>query len=162
MTKVFLNGEITEEVASLVIREIYDVHPSIIRTLVVNSPGGLIEQAFGIHDVIRQEVHTTIAVGLCASMAPLLVAAGKLRISAPNTSWMLHPCTLESNEELQVCEKLIQLTKDQMHTYAVLLGRYTNKRTRHWDAIFRSNDGDTNFDAKQALEWGLIDKIWKD
>ena len=79
---VFLTGPITDEVANVVIAQLLflesenpdkDIH------LYINSPGGSVTAGMAIYDTIQyiKPDVSTICVGLAASMASILLMAGK-------------------------------------------------------------------------------------
>ena len=159
---IYLTGEINEESATAVIKELNAATGDV--KLYINSPGGEMEHAFAIFDTIRSMGHmvTTHAIGQCCSAAPLILVAGDIRSAAPNTSWMLHSASLtDLNETLKVAQQHVDLTQSIMNKYATILGQRTGKDKRFWLRIFNSG-GDRYFDSTQALEWGIVQGIWKD
>ena len=93
---VFLNGEIDDNKASIVISELLyldsisnnDIY------LYINSPGGSITSGMAIYDTmnyIKSDVKT-ICIGLAASMGAFLLANGTKgkRCSLPNSEIMIH------------------------------------------------------------------------
>ena len=93
---VFVTGEINDDLANLVISELLYLdslnHNDIY--LYINSPGGSVTSGLAIYDTmnyIKSDV-STIAIGSCASMAAILLAAGTngKRLSLPNSEIMIH------------------------------------------------------------------------
>ena len=78
---VFLNGEVNDESANLVIAQLLFLeseNPDKDISLYINSPGGSVYAGLGIYDTmqfIKPDVQT-ICVGLAASMGAFLLAAG--------------------------------------------------------------------------------------
>ena len=94
---VFLTGPITDEVANVVIAQLLflesenpdkDIH------LYINSPGGSVTAGMAIYDTIQyiKPDVSTICVGLAASMASILLMAGKKgkRYALPHSEVMIH------------------------------------------------------------------------
>jgi ATP-dependent Clp protease, protease subunit len=164
--RVYLHGDIDEDTVRVAIRGILllmDVGPAKEIKLIISSCGGSLDESFALHDVIRTctaPVHT-MAVGKCMSATPLLVACGDLRSATENTSFMLHDAHVfpadDNPANLLVSAKVSSLIMDR---YAALLAKYTKKRKQFWLSIFRSKV-DRYFSAREALEWGVIDEIWK-
>lgn len=160
--KLFLTSEIDE--AAFVKIATGLLNPTGIPELYVASPGGDLELAFGLHDLIRSsdKLVRTYAIGRCQSAAPLLVACGTgRRVGYRNTIWMLHSISLEEADgpapEVAVN---VEWAHRMAETYARLLARYTTKRDhRFW--LRRLSGRDVFFTSEQALEWGLIDEIWE-
>ena len=164
--RIFLHGDVSESTIGLAIRGLYlmaDMNQEPIE-LYVTSYGGVLDDAFALHDVtrtIRCPVHT-VAVGKCMSAAPLLVACGHpgQRWAGPNTLFMLHDVRLEELEGSPTyLEAQVAAARDCMRRLAALLARYSKKPANHWSRIFRGKM-DHFFTAEQAQEWGLIDHIW--
>ena len=93
---VFLSGEITDEVANLIVSELLylnslgndDIY------LYINSPGGSVTAGMAIYDTmnfIKSDV-VTICVGMCASMGAFLLSSGckGKRMSLKNGEVMIH------------------------------------------------------------------------
>jgi ATP-dependent Clp protease, protease subunit len=132
-------------------------------TLLVNSLGGDVYDTFAIYDIMQAMPCPirTIAIGTCQSAAPLLVAAGTQgnRFSMPNCYFMTH----ESWMELEV-STVIAAQKTVAH-YQAFEDRFDNLMETHskltaqqWKTIYQK-PGDSYFDSKTALDYGIIDNI---
>ena len=94
---IFLTGEINQEKASTVIAQMIFLEakdPDKDINLYINSPGGVINDAFAILDTmnfIKCDV-STICIGLAASAASLLLCCGAKgkRFCLPNSDIMIH------------------------------------------------------------------------
>src|SRR5699024_5001757 len=94
---IFLNGEVNDATASLVVAQLLfleaeDADKDI--QLYINSPGGSITAGFAIYDTmnyIKSDV-STICIGMAASMGAFLLAAGEegKRYALPNSEVMIH------------------------------------------------------------------------
>ena len=94
---IFVTGEIEDQMADLIIAQLLflesedpdkDIH------LYINSPGGSVSAGLAIYDTmqyIRPDV-STICVGMAASMASVLLAAGSRgkRFALPHSRVMIH------------------------------------------------------------------------
>lgn len=94
---VFIGEPITDTVASLVVAQLLYLE-SVDRekeiSLYINSPGGSISAGMAIYDTmnfIKCPV-STICIGMCASMAAVLLACGEKgrRIALPHSKIMIH------------------------------------------------------------------------
>jgi ATP-dependent Clp protease protease subunit len=165
--RIYLHGDIDPDSVATAIRGIYllaEQSPNPIQ-LIITSYGGDIDQAFALHDVIRGVPNYiyTVALGTCMSAAPFLLAAGcpGHRSASENAEFMLHATSLELGGMLGNVEATVKATKRRSEAMDRLLGKYTKKDYRFWAKIGKSAV-DHYFGAEQALEWGLIDRIWVD
>ena len=165
--RIFLHGDVELDTIALAIRGLYlmaDESPEPI-TLFVASYGGSIDEAFALHDVIRAvpvPVHT-VALGVCQSAAPFISACGEpgQRYASENCEFMLHAASFAVDGSIAQVAGAAEATKRRCERMDRLLAKYTNMPYRHW-AKFSRACNDHYFTATQALEWGLIDAIWKD
>ena len=166
--RIFLHGGVDEDTIGVAIRAMYllsDMSDAPIE-LFVTSYGGDLDEAFALHDVtrtIKVPVHT-VALGKCMSAAPLLVACGCRgeRWASEHTTFMLHDVTCEVAEGSPLAiESEIAAARSQMGEYASLLAQYTKKPRSHWKRLM-SGRTDRYFSAEEAMEWGLIDAIWRE
>ena len=159
---IFINGEINDSLSSLIISELLYLdsinHNDI--SVYINSPGGSVSSGLAIYDTfnyIKSDV-CTIGLGLCASMGAFLLATGtpKKRYCLPNTEIMLHQPLGGTNgqaSDIVIAAKQINKIKNKINK---IISERTNKSIKK---ISKDTDRDNYFDAKEALNYGLIDKI---
>ncbi len=167
--RIFLHGDVDEDTIGVAIRGMYllaDMGSEPIE-LFIASYGGLLDDAFALHDVtriIRVPVHT-VALGKCQSAAPLLVACGQKgeRYATENCEFMVHDAAIEVEKNLSPAAlgSYAEAVKKRVERMDRLLAGYSNKPYRHW-ARLSSSKADRYFSAEEALEWGLIDQIWSE
>lgn len=159
---VFLSGEITDEVANLIVSELLylnslgndDIY------LYINSPGGSVTAGMAIYDTmnfIKADV-VTICVGMCASMGAFLLSSGckGKRMSLKNGEVMIHQPlggVKGQASDIQIHADRIIKMKKKLNS---ILASNTSKDI---SVIERDTERDNYMDAKEALEYGLIDKI---
>lgn len=159
---VFLSGEITDEVANLIVSELLylnslgndDIY------LYINSPGGSVTAGMAIYDTmnfIKADV-VTICVGMCASMGAFLLSSGckGKRMSLKNGEVMIHQPlggVKGQASDIQIHADRIIKMKKKLNS---ILASNTSKDVK---VIERDTERDNYMDAKEALEYGLIDKI---
>ena len=161
---IFLTGEVTDELASTVVAQLIyleakDASKDI--CLYINSPGGSVTAGMAIYDTmqyIKCDV-STICIGLAASMGAFLLAAGKKgkRFSLPNSEIMIHqPLGGASGQatDVMIRAKLLQDTKERLTR---ILSESTGKP---YEQVYSDTDRDNFMTAEEALEYGLIDKIY--
>lgn len=160
---IFLSGEVNTDLANYIIAQLIyleakDSNKDIY--LYINSPGGSISDGMAIFDTmnyIKCDV-ATIGLGLAASMAAFLLAAGTKgkRMALPNSEVMIHqPLGGAQGQasDIMIAAKHIAKTKEKMNKYlADMTGQDIS-------IIERDTDRDNFMTAEQALEYGLIDKI---
>lgn len=159
---VFINGEINDNVASIVVSELLYLdslnHNDIY--LYINSPGGAITSGMAIYDTmnyIKSDVKT-ICIGLAASMGAFLLANGTKgkRCSLPNSEIMIHQPlggTQGQATDIKIAAERIIKIKDKLNN---ILASVTNKNIKE---IENDTDRDYFMEPKEALEYGLIDEI---
>ncbi len=160
---VFLRDPIDDEVANVVIAQMLFLaskDPSKDIKLYINSPGGSVTAGFAVYDTIQYvkcDV-VTICIGQAASMAAVLLAAGTpgKRSALPNARILIHQVFGGSQGQatdvkLQT-EELLRM-RDQIDR---ILARHTGKTVKK---IAKDTDRDYFMSAKEAVEYGLIDRI---
>ena len=160
---IFLSGPITDPVASTVIAQLLFLEskdPEKDIQLYINSPGGSVTAGLAIYDTmqyIKPDV-ATICVGIAASMAATLVAAGAKgkRSSLPNSEILLHQVMGGAEgqaTEIEISARHIVKIKEKLN---VILAKHTGQSL---DKIERDTDRDFYITAEEAKEYGIIDEI---
>ncbi len=159
---IFLSGEINSDLANLVVSELLYLdslsHDDIF--IYINSPGGEVTSGLAIYDTmnyVKSNV-ATVATGLCASMAAIILAAGEKgkRMALPNSEVMIHQVlggTQGQATDIKIQAERILKMKSKLNG---ILSKLTGKNIKKID-----NDTERNhyLDAKEALSYGIIDKI---
>ena len=160
---IFLDGEITDDVASLVVAQLLFLEsedPDKDISLYINSPGGVITAGMAIYDTmnyIKPDV-STICVGMAASMAAFLLAAGEKgkRYALPNAEVMIHqPLGGAQGQatDIKIAAEHILKTKEKMNK---LLAKMTGQS---YEKVCEDTERDNFMFADEALSYGLIDKV---
>lgn len=159
---IIINDEITDNSANIVIAELLYLdslnHDDI--SLYINSPGGSVTAGMGIYDTmnfIKSDV-STICVGIAASMAAFLLSSGEKgkRYALPNSEIMIHqPLGGAQGQatEIKIAAERILKLKEKMNK---LLSKNTGVNI---DKIENDTERDNFMDSKEALNYGIIDKI---
>ena len=161
---IILNGEINDNTANVVVAEFLylDSLNSDDICLYINSPGGSITAGMAIYDTmnfIKSDV-STICVGMSASMAAFLLAAGKKgkRCILPNAEVMIHQplggAQGQATEIKIAAERILKLKKKLNKILAEVTGK---------DITTIDNDTERDYlmDSIEALNYGIVDKILK-
>ena len=159
---IFLTGEVTDEVSSLVVSELLyldsigkeDIY------LYINSPGGSISAGLAIYDTmehIKSDV-VTIGIGLCASMGAFLLSCGTKgkRSILKNCEVMIHQplggIEGKASDIKIVADRIIKIKK----RLDSILSSNTNQSLRK---IERDTQRDYYMDSLEALSYGIVDNI---
>ena len=160
---IFIGDEITDATASVVVAQLLflesedpdkDIH------IYINSPGGSVTAGMAIYDTmnyIKPDV-STICVGLAASMGAFLLSAGKKgkRFALPNSEIMIHqPLGGAKGQasDVKIHAEFLLKTRDKLNK---ILSENTGKPL---DIIEKDTDRDNFMTAKEAMQYGLIDKV---
>ena len=159
---ILLSGEIDDNLSNIIVSELLYLdslnHDDI--SLYINSPGGSITAGMAIMDTmnfIKSDV-STICIGMSASMGAFLLSCGKKgkRYILPNAEVMIHQplggVEGQATEIKIVAERILKLKK-KLNT---ILSKNTGKNIKQ---IENETERDYFLDAKEALEYGIIDKI---
>ncbi|MDR1138800.1 MAG: ATP-dependent Clp endopeptidase proteolytic subunit ClpP [Clostridiales bacterium] len=161
---VFLNGEVNDVTSNLVIAQLLHLEGKDSTkdiSLYINSPGGSVTAGMGIFDTmnfIKPDV-TTICVGLAASMASLLLCSGAKgkRFCLPNSEVMIHqPLGGARGQASDIAIAAEHILKTKKRLNAIL----SKNSGQPLDKIEKDVDRDYFMTAEEALQYGLIDKIY--
>ncbi len=162
---VFLNGEVNDVSANIVIAQLIYLEakdPDKDISLYINSPGGSVSAGMGIYDTmnfIRPDV-STICVGMAASMGAFLLAAGAKgkRISLPNSEIMIHqPLGGAQGQATDIVIQAEHINKIKKKMTSIL----AENTGKPFEQVANDVERDYYMSAQEALEYGLIDKIYE-
>ncbi len=165
---IFLSDAVNHVTASLVIAQLLYLEaqdPEKDISLYINSPGGSISDGMAIYDTmnyIKCDV-ATICVGMAASMGAFLLSAGTKgkRIALPNSEIMIHQ-PLIGGGGLAGQQTDIQIHADHILRTREKLERIMAENSgRTYEEMHAACERDNYLTAQQALEFGLIDKIFE-
>ena len=165
---VFLGEEVSDVSASLIIAQMLFLEaqdPGKDIQLYINSPGGSVSAGFAIYDTmqyIKCDV-STICIGLAASFGAFLLAGGTKgkRLALPNAEIMIHQPAIHGNgiqgqaTDIKITSDHIQKNKKRLNT---ILAENTGKSI---EEVAIATERDNYMTAKEAMDFGLIDKILK-
>ena len=160
---VFLAGPITDLNANVVIAQmlyLVSKDPKRDIKLYINSPGGSVTAGLAIYDTmqyIKCSV-STICIGLTASMAAIILAAGTKgkRFALPNAEILLHQVMGGAQgqaTEIEITAKQIVKIKASINQ---ILSNHTGKSI---EVVEKDTDRDFYMTAPEAKEYGLIDEV---
>jgi ATP-dependent Clp protease protease subunit len=157
-----IDEESAEDLCEFIIKANYLFTPEQPITLLINSPGGIVYDAFGIIDLMESsklEIQT-VGIGAIASMAALIFTAGTKgkRIMSRNSFIMTHQ--FHQSVEGRYHEFVAQRShEDELHTRFVdHFVRHTKMTEKQVNDVLLSTS-DRWITAKEALKFGLCDSI---
>lgn len=162
---IFLGEEINEHTANVVVAQLLHLaneDPEADISLYVNSPGGSVYDGLAIYDTmnfIKPDV-ATFGIGLQASMGAFLLSSGAKgkRHILPHSRIMIHQPS--SGTQGKVTDQ--EITLRESVRIKKLLNEILAKNTGQKLAkIERDVDRDFWMDAKEAIDYGLADKVIK-
>lgn len=163
---IFLGEDVSNTSASLIVAQMLFLEaedPEKDIQLYINSPGGSVTAGFAIYDTmqyIKCDV-STICIGLAASFGAFLLAGGTKgkRIALANAEIMIHQPAIHGNgiqgqaTDIKIMSDHLQKSKQRLNR---ILAENTGKSV---EQIQIDTERDNYMSAKEALEYGLIDKI---
>ena len=160
---VFIGGPINDQLANLVIAQLLFLEsedPEKDISVYINSPGGHVYAGLAIYDTMQhvRPAVSTICLGLAASMAAVLLAAGApgKRYALPYSRIMIHQpwCGVQGQAaDIEIEAREILRTKQNLNE---ILSRHTGQPL---EKVERDTDRNYYMSAEEAKEYGLIDSI---
>ena len=159
---IFLGEQIDDRTANIIIAQLLflDAENNQDIKFYINSPGGSVSAGLAIYDTmqyIKSDV-STICVGMAASMASVLLAAGKKgkRLALPNSEIMIHQVMGGAEgqaSDIKIMAEHIIKTKNKLNQ---IIGKHTGKKS---EVVEKDSDRDNYMSAEEAKKYGLIDKV---
>lgn len=160
---IFLGGAVDDDVANLIIAQLvflaYEDPKKEIK-LYINSPGGSVTSGMAIYDTMQfvQPPVSTICIGMAASMAAVLLAAGEKgkRLILPNGEVMIHQVMGGAQgqaSDIEINARHILRTKERLNA---ILAKHTKQPIKK---VEKDADRDYYMSAEEALSYGIVDKI---
>ena len=160
---IFLSGPIMDVVANSVIAQLLFLSsrdPEKDIQLYINSPGGSVTAGLAIYDTMQyvKPFVSTVCVGMAASMAAVLLAAGAngKRFALPNAQIMLHQVAGGATgqaTDVEIAARQIIKMKQKLNEILVAHTGQTAKK------IEQDTDRDFYMIAAEAQKYGLIDAV---
>lgn len=164
---ILLHDEVNSATASVVVAQLLYLEgqdPDKDIFLYINSPGGSVSDGMAIYDTmqyIKCDV-STICMGLAASMGAFLLSSGTKgkRIALPNSEIMIHQPLISGGgisgqvTDIMIRSNYLQRTKERLNR---ILSENTGK---DYNMICQDTERDNFMTAEEALEYGLIDKVY--
>jgi ATP-dependent Clp protease protease subunit len=161
---IFLGDAIEDHMANLIIAQLLFLEaedPERDISLYINSPGGVVTAGLAIYDTMQylRAPVSTICIGMAASMASVLLAAGAKgkRYALPNSRIMIHQGsggfrgnTPDVFIQVKELESLLKINHE-------ILAKHTGQPI---EKIVKDTDRDFFMSPEEAKEYGLIDEVY--
>ncbi|MBL0691432.1 MAG: ATP-dependent Clp protease proteolytic subunit [SAR324 cluster bacterium] len=162
---IIISKPVDDKLADRVIKDILILendNPNKRVLVMINSPGGDVYSGFAIFDMLNLITCpiTTLVMGLSASMGSIISLTGDKgrKFALPSARIMIHQPSLSGNMQAPASD--IEIRSQQIikvrHQIAKIYKSVTGKKI---DKILKDMDRDNWFSAKEALKYGLIDKV---
>lgn len=162
---IFLGTEIDEYSSNVVQAQLLYLassDPDKDITIYLNSPGGIVSGGLAIYDTMNYiscDV-STVVTGMAASMAAVLLAAGtkSKRFALPHSRVMIHQPlggTQGQASDMEIAVNEIKKLKEELYT---ILHDTTGQTLKQ---IAKDCERDHYLTAQEALDYGMIDRIFK-
>ena len=161
---IFLGQPIDDTVSNLIIAQMLFLeaeNPEKDISIYINSPGGSITAGLAIYDTmqyVKPDI-ATICIGQAASMAAVLLAAGKKskRYALPNSRVLIHQPWLQGlggqAADIDIHAKDILRMRHRLNE---ILSDHTGQPL---EKIERDTDRDYILESKAAQEYGIVDQV---
>ena len=160
---IFLGTPIDDQVANVIVAQLLFLQkedPEREIRMYINSPGGVIYAGLAIYDTMQviSNPISTVAIGVTASFGTVLLTAGTKgrRYALPNATIHMHQPL--GGAQGQATDIAIQ-AKQIMRLKSLLNDMMAKHTGQPLEVIERDLDRDYYLDAKQAVDYGLVDQI---
>ena len=160
---IFLGTEINDYTANVIQAQLLyldSADPGKDISIYLNSPGGMVYAGLGIYDTMQYITSdvSTICTGMAASMASVLLVAGKegKRFALPHSRVMIHqPMGGAQGQasDMEITVNEIKKLKSELYTIIA------NHSHQPFEKIEKDSDRDYWMTAEEAREYGMIDKV---
>ena len=161
---VMLCEEVNDTTASLVVAQLLYLEaqdPDKDISLYINSPGGSVTAGMAIYDTMNYITFyvSTICIGMAASMGAFLLSSGAKgkRYALPNAEIMIHQPS--AGTQGQITDMAIHLKR--LETIKKRMNKILSENTgKPVEVVTADCERDNFMTAEEALEYGLIDKVF--
>jgi ATP-dependent Clp protease protease subunit len=160
---IFLGTPIDDQVANLVVAQLLHLEsqdPDKDISIYINSPGGSIYSGLAIYDTmqfVKPDI-ATMCVGVAMSMGSLLLTGGAKgkRAVLPNSRILIHQPSAGfegQSTDIEIhAREILKVRQRVDEIYALHTGK-TNEE------VHQDMERDRFFNSKQAVEYGLVDRV---
>jgi ATP-dependent Clp protease, protease subunit len=160
--QILLSGEITEELADKIIRQLLILEADNSEPIYVylDSPGGDVDAGFAIFDTMRfiNAPVYTIGMGLVASAAALILlsAPKERRLAFPNSHYLIH----QPSSGMKGVASDIEIHAAEMAKCRAKLNDLIAKETgKPVEQVAKDTDRDYWLNAEESVSYGLVSRV---
>jgi ATP-dependent Clp protease, protease subunit len=160
---IFLGSDVNEHSANLIVAQLLFLQsedPKKDIWFYINSPGGSVYDALAIYDTMNYvscDINT-VAIGLAASAAALLLSSGTKgkRFSLPHSKIMIHQVSSGTRGQATDMAIDLQETLNIKKLLEEIMSKNTGKSLKQ---VHTDMERDYYMTAKDAVDYGVVDKI---
>lgn len=162
--QIILSGEISQENAEKTIKQLLLLEADGDKPIYIyiDSPGGSIDDGFGIFDMIRfvNAPVYTVGTGLIASMGALILLAvpKERRLGLPNSHYLIHQPLIGGAYRGVATDLEIQ-AEEIAKSKAKIVEIIAAETGKSKEQVVQDTDRDFWLTADEAVEYGLISKV---
>ncbi|MBQ3966127.1 MAG: ATP-dependent Clp protease proteolytic subunit [Treponema sp.] len=162
--QIILSGEVNQENAEKVIKQLLLLEADSDKPiyLYIDSPGGSIDDGFGIFDMIRfvNAPVYTIGTGLIASMGALILLSvpKERRLGLPNSHYLIHQPLIGGAYRGVATDLEIQ-AEEIAKSKAKIVEIISSETGKSKEQVVQDTDRDFWLTADEAVEYGLISRV---
>ena len=161
--QIVVSGEVNEDLVEKIVKQLLVLEADSDKPiyLYIDSPGGSIDDGFGLYDMIRfiKAPVYTIGMGLIASMGVTLFLSvpKERRFSLPNSHFLIHQPLMGGSRGVATDIEITaqEITKAR-ETLTQLIADATGKE---FETVKKDTERDHWLTAKEALDYGIAGKI---
>lgn len=163
---IFLGDGIEDHMANLIIAQLLFLEaedPERDISLYINSPGGVVTSGLAVYDTMQylRAPVSTICIGMAASMASVLLAAGAKgkRYALPNSRIMIHQGSggfRGSTPDVLIQVRELEDLNQRLHQ---ILARHTGQTVKK---VAKDTERDNFMSPAEAKTFGIIDEVYAD
>jgi len=160
---IMLGTPINDQIANLIVAQLLFLSredPEAGIQMYINSPGGQIYAGLAIYDTMKMIPNkiSTVAVGMTASFGTVILAAGEKgqRYALPHATIHIHQPLVGAQgqaSDIEIQAKEILRLKARLNE---IMAESTGQTV---ETIEHDTERDYYFDSKQAVDYGLVDKV---
>lgn len=161
--QIVVSGEVNEELVEKIVKQLLVLEADSDKPiyLYIDSPGGSIDDGFGLYDIIRfiNAPVYTVGMGLIASMGVTLFLAvpKERRLSLPNSHYLIHQPLMNGSRgvatDIEITAQEITKSRDAL---TKLIAEATGK---DFDTVKKDTERDHWLTADEAKDYGIVGKI---
>lgn len=161
--QIVVSGEVNEELVEKIVKQLLILEADSDKPIYmyIDSPGGSIDDGFGLYDMIRfiNAPVYTIGMGLIASMGVTLFLSvpKERRLSLPNSHFLIHQPLMGGSRGVATD---IEITAQEITKSREALTKLIAEATgKDFETVKKDTERDHWLTAEEALDYGLAGKI---